>query len=98
MPVDGNAIGGLLIELYGSELTMATGVCSSCGNRAYLAEVVVYMGGPGAITRCRVCDAVLMASSRFAASPASTVPGWRRSNHGSRRPSPCSVLRRERAS
>jgi hypothetical protein len=29
--LDGNAIGGLLLELFGVELTAATSVCGSCG-------------------------------------------------------------------
>ena len=30
-PVDGNAIGGLLQELFGHEMTSAPTVCGSCG-------------------------------------------------------------------
>ena len=29
--LDGNAIGGLLIEVFGTEMTTATGICAACG-------------------------------------------------------------------
>lgn len=58
--LDGNAIGGLLLEVFGAEMTTATGVCASCGARGYVAELVVYVQAPGTVVRCRSCDAVLM--------------------------------------
>jgi Family of unknown function (DUF6510) len=60
--LDGNAIGGALIELYGAEMTTAYGVCGSCGSRAMLAELDVYLyaRGPGTVARCRRCESVLM--------------------------------------
>ena len=58
--LDGNAIGGLLLEVFGAELTTATGVCASCGSRGPVAETAVYLRAPGAVVRCRSCDSVLM--------------------------------------
>jgi Family of unknown function (DUF6510) len=58
--LDGNALGGVLIETFGLELTNARGVCASCGARAYVAEAMVYLDGPGAVARCRTCASVLM--------------------------------------
>ena len=58
--VDGNAIGGLLIEIFGAEMTAATGTCGSCGSVSQVAEFSVYRPGLGTVVRCRVCDAVLM--------------------------------------
>jgi hypothetical protein len=58
--LDGNAIGGLLHEVFGVELTAAAGTCANCGSRGPLAEVVVYLRAPGTVARCRSCDSVLM--------------------------------------
>jgi hypothetical protein len=58
--LDGNAIGGLLHEIFGAELTAATSTCASCGARGPLAEVVVYLRAPGTVARCRSCESVLM--------------------------------------
>ena len=58
--LDGNAIGGLLIEVFGTEMTTATGTCGSCGSVSQVAELAVYMPRLGTVVRCRTCDAVLM--------------------------------------
>jgi Family of unknown function (DUF6510) len=57
---DGNAIAGLLRETFGTELTDARGTCASCGNEGPLAETEVWLRGPGAVVRCRVCHGMLM--------------------------------------
>jgi hypothetical protein len=59
-PLDGNAIGGLLREVFAVEMTDATGVCGHCNNEAPVAECEVYLGGPGAVVRCRTCHGLLM--------------------------------------
>ena len=59
--LDGNAIGGLLIEVFGTEMTAAAGTCASCGSVSPVAELAVYMPALGTVVRCRACDAVLMA-------------------------------------
>jgi Family of unknown function (DUF6510) len=58
--VDGNAIGGLLIELFGTDMTAAVGTCGSCGTTGRVAEMAVYRAQLGIVVRCRVCDNVLM--------------------------------------
>jgi hypothetical protein len=58
--LDGNAIGGLLLEVFGAELTTATGTCAGCGATAQVAELVVYLQAPGTVVRCRSCDNALM--------------------------------------
>jgi hypothetical protein len=58
--LDGNAIAGLLFDVFGAEMTTATGVCASCHARGQVAELVVYVRAPGVVARCRSCDAVLM--------------------------------------
>lgn len=57
--LDGNAIAGLLQEVFGHEMTTATGVCAHCGSKGLLAECRVYVRAPGVVVRCRTCDAVL---------------------------------------
>jgi Family of unknown function (DUF6510) len=62
--LDGNAIGGMLHEIFGTEMTTAVGTCATCGARAMLAETLVYLSAPGAIVRCRICTSVLMVAVR----------------------------------
>jgi uncharacterized protein DUF6510 len=58
--LDGNAIAGLLVDVFGAELTTATGACSYCGAVRPMAELVVYNRAPGTVVRCRTCSSVLM--------------------------------------
>jgi uncharacterized Zn finger protein len=58
--LDGNAVAGRLVEIFGRELTTAVGTCGTCGAVAPVAELVVYLRGPGTVARCRSCGAVLM--------------------------------------
>jgi hypothetical protein len=58
--LDGNAIGGLLIEIFGTEMTTAVGTCGSCGAVGLVAELAVYRPGLGTVVRCRSCESVLM--------------------------------------
>jgi hypothetical protein len=58
--LDGNAIAGLLRDVFGAEMTTATGVCVHCGSKSRVAEFAVYVRAPGTVARCRTCDSVLM--------------------------------------
>jgi hypothetical protein len=61
--LDGNAIGGLLLEVFGAELTTAMGTCNHCGAVAQVAELVVYLQAPGTVVRCRSCESVVLVIS-----------------------------------
>ena len=60
MTLDGNAAGGLLYEVFGTEMTTAVGTCATCGTVGPVAETAVYLDAPGTVIRCRVCTSVLM--------------------------------------
>lgn len=57
--LDGNAIGGLLHEIFGTEMTTVEATCAHCGHAAQVAEAVVYVRAPGTVMRCRACTSVL---------------------------------------
>ena len=58
--LDGTAIAGPLHERFGAEMTAALGTCAGCGETAPVAELAVYMRGPGIVGRCRRCDNVML--------------------------------------
>jgi Family of unknown function (DUF6510) len=58
--LDGNAIAGQLLDVFGAEMTTATGICDHCGSVAQLAEFMVYLPAPGTVVRCRTCESVVM--------------------------------------
>jgi hypothetical protein len=57
---DGNAVAGLLREVFAFEVTGATGICANCGRVAEVGAVYAYVEAPGAVLRCPVCDFVLL--------------------------------------
>ena len=60
LKLDGNAIAGELVELFGVEMTVATGICGECGAVEQVARLDVYVHAPGTVVRCPHCEAVLM--------------------------------------
>jgi hypothetical protein len=58
--LDGNAIAGLLHDVFSSEMTTATGTCATCGSASIVAELVVYLQAPGTVVRCPVCGNIMM--------------------------------------
>jgi hypothetical protein len=58
--VDGNALGGVLGDLFAADLTLATTTCAGCRTEAPLATIHVYLDAPGAVARCPGCDTVLL--------------------------------------
>lgn len=67
--VDGNAIGGLLLEMFGREMTDAQGCCACCGAVNEVGALIVYQSGPGDVVRCPGCTTVLIVAARQAAGP-----------------------------
>jgi Family of unknown function (DUF6510) len=58
--LDGNAIAGLLHDIFGYEMTTASSVCGHCGDKRPVAELVAYVRAPGTVVRCRTCASMLM--------------------------------------
>jgi len=60
--VDGNAVAGLLDEVFGRELSAARARCDGCGAVAELGAHPVYAApqAMGAVLRCRSCDSVML--------------------------------------
>ena len=56
--LDGNAVAGLLREVFAVEMTTATGRCNGCGARDPIGAVRVFVGA-GVVLRCPHCDNAL---------------------------------------
>ena len=59
MHVDGNAIGGLLTDVFGRDATGVNGRCRECGTENYVGALLVYRAA-GVVVRCPSCNATLM--------------------------------------
>jgi hypothetical protein len=57
--LDGNAIAGLLQELFGADLTAAPRRCQSCGQEHAVGEHRLYRGA-GLVLRCPNCSDVAL--------------------------------------
>jgi Family of unknown function (DUF6510) len=62
LKLDGNAMAGILQELFVDDVTTARGACASCGSVADVGKQHLYMYpmSPGAVLRCATCENVLM--------------------------------------
>lgn len=58
--VDGNALAGVLREVFVHEMTSARVKCEGCGEVEPLGAEHVYLQAPGIVVRCRHCDGVLL--------------------------------------
>ena len=58
--LDGNAMSGLLGQVFAVDLTAAVGRCAGCGRTGVLAETRLYVDAPGTVVRCAGCEAVLL--------------------------------------
>ncbi len=56
--LDGNAVAGLLEEIFATEMTTAVGTCAGCGAGEPLGAVHVFRGA-GVVLRCPHCDNAL---------------------------------------
>jgi ferredoxin-NADP reductase len=56
---DGNAVAGLLHDVFGREMTGAGAICPDCGGRSTLARTKVFRG-PGIVLRCPACGGRIM--------------------------------------
>jgi hypothetical protein len=59
-PVDDNAMACVMHDLFARDMTTMGYKCTSCGRTGVMAEIAVYIAGPGTVARCRTCDAILL--------------------------------------
>jgi hypothetical protein len=64
IPLDGNAIAGVLAEVFACEMTVAVVTCGGCGAAAPVGAVRVFGGAMGAILRCATCDTAVLRLAR----------------------------------
>lgn len=62
--VDGNAAGGILLELFGRDMTSARAACAHCDREAELADAIAELDPAGVILLCRGCGRTLLTCLR----------------------------------
>ncbi|MGI8928062.1 MAG: DUF6510 family protein [Candidatus Limnocylindrales bacterium] len=60
LTLDANACAGLLMGVFGTEMTAAASRCTHCGNRAQVGSLRAYIHAPGVVLRCSTCTEVVL--------------------------------------
>jgi hypothetical protein len=60
LTLDGNALGGLLGQVFLAEITAAVASCDGCGAVEAFGALTVHSNAPGAVVRCPHCGVVLL--------------------------------------
>jgi Family of unknown function (DUF6510) len=77
MRTDGNAIAGVLQEVFVPEMTMGRIACGGCDNIELIGAEHAYTQAPGIVLRCRNCDAVLLVVTQAPGRNVLAFPGSR---------------------
>jgi hypothetical protein len=58
--LDGNAVAGLLFEVFGAEMTEAASECAHCGHGDEIGALLAFTRAPGVVLRCSTCLEVMV--------------------------------------
>ena len=58
--LDGNAVAGLLQDVFAVEMTASRTVCAHCGRRGALGTLLAFTQAPGVVLRCPACEQVVL--------------------------------------
>jgi hypothetical protein len=58
--VDGNAVAGMLEELFSIEMTASPTECAACGYEGEVGTLLAFLAAPGLVLRCPNCDSVIL--------------------------------------
>ena len=57
--LDGNAVGGMLQEIFAEDMTASPAKCASCGEVGEMGRLRAYTQGPGIVLRCPICGNIV---------------------------------------
>ncbi len=58
--LDGNAVAGVLHDIFALEMTASPTECAHCGNVSEIGGLLAFTQAPGAVLRCPVCEHVML--------------------------------------
>jgi hypothetical protein len=58
--LDGNAVAGLLNEIFGVDMTTSPTTCVHCGRYGEVATLLAFTQSPGVILRCPGCEGIVL--------------------------------------
>ncbi|HLY25482.1 MAG TPA: DUF6510 family protein [Aggregatilineales bacterium] len=58
--LDGNAVAGMLQEIFAMEMTATPTECANCGHEGAIGSLLCFNQAPGLILRCPACKQVMI--------------------------------------
>jgi hypothetical protein len=58
--LDGNAVAGRFLAIFGAEMTTNLTECASCGQEHMMGALLAFTHAPGVVLRCPSCEAVMV--------------------------------------
>jgi Family of unknown function (DUF6510) len=58
--LDGNAVAGLLREVFALEMTATPAKCAHCGAQGEMGRLLAFTQAPGVVLRCPGCEEVIV--------------------------------------
>jgi hypothetical protein len=58
--LDGNAVAGLLQEIFATEVTIAPVQCANCGREGEVGTLLAFTQGPGIVLRWPACEKIIL--------------------------------------
>jgi hypothetical protein len=58
--LDGNAVAGLLQEIFATEVTIAPVQCADCSQEGEVGSLLAFTQGPGIVLRCPACEKIVL--------------------------------------
>ena len=60
MTLDGNAVAGRFVAMFGVEMTTSLTECANCGQDHMIGALLAFTQAPGVVLRCPTCEAVML--------------------------------------
>ncbi len=58
--LDGNAVAGLLSDIFSMDITASLTECAACGQQGQMGSLLVFNQAPGNVLRCPACENVML--------------------------------------
>jgi hypothetical protein len=58
--LDANSVAGILVEIFGTEMTSAPTECANCGAEGEVGTLLAFTQAPGIVLRCPACEQVVL--------------------------------------
>jgi len=58
--LDGNAVAGVLFEIFAEDMTASPTECAHCGNVGEMGTLLAFTQAPGLVLRCPACEGIML--------------------------------------